>query len=262
MKVIFYKINYIKMKYLVLSIFLFLFLNQNIEAQCFKDRHNTSWYEGWISCDKSLNPNPIRGVSHWIMYDLNYTYKLGKTHFWNTNSTDILSYGIRNAIIDISIDGINWQQIENFDIPQADGTSTYEGVAGPDFHESQARYLLITGISNWGGQCFGLSEVKFEVLGVNTSSDQDLNLNQCLQSEIFPNPASISAQLNIYTKCSSKDIMYEVQDISGRIIMQGIKKVAAKYSPIDLDISGLVNGMYIIVVSQNGFKTKGKLIKM
>ena len=46
---------------------------------------------------------------------------------------------------------------------QASGASIYEGEEGPDFDGAKARYVLITPLSNFGGDCFGFSELKIQI---------------------------------------------------------------------------------------------------
>jgi len=117
----------------------------------------------WLSCNTSTNPNSLRGNGHWLMYDLGYTYNLTTTHFWNYNVNGQTGQGIRDCIIDYSIDGNNWANALTFQIPQAPGNSNYTGISGPDLGGINARYVLLTANSNWGGSCAGLSEVRFDL---------------------------------------------------------------------------------------------------
>ena len=134
-----------------------------IKAQCFPDRHNTSWFDSWISCEASQNPNSSRGISHWILYDLGHTYKLKKMHVWNLNDPDNLNDGLKNIAIDYSSDGNTWQEYGNAVLPKASGKSIYEGSEILDFGGINTRYLLITAKNNYGGKCFGLSELRIGV---------------------------------------------------------------------------------------------------
>jgi len=102
-------------------------------SQCYPDRHNTSIDESWISCQAQINPNPARGEGHWIMYDFRANYRLGQSHFWNLNAVDQTASGIKNAIIDYSLDGIEWQELGAMELQQADASGFYEGEDGPFF---------------------------------------------------------------------------------------------------------------------------------
>lgn len=250
------------MKKGLLSFLLFVFTGINLLAQCFPDRHNTSWYDGWISCEKSSNPNASRGKSHWILYDLNYSYLLGKMHFWNSNAPDYLTDGIKTAAIDVSMDGVNWDEIGQFDIEMAQGKSSYEGVEGPDLGGIEARYVLITGISNWGGFCYGLGEVKIEVMGITGLPKLNTYSNHCIQTRLFPNPANTATRLDVLTTCSLEPITYEIRDLSGRTILHATKTPVEDFTGLELNIADLVQGSYLLVVSQNGIIAQEKLIKI
>ena len=151
------------MKTILLAIASILYLN-SVNAQCYPDRHSTSVYDSWVSDEKTNNPNTIRGQSHWIMYDLGSTYNLGQTYFWNLNDPDRLDQGIKNFYVDVSADGTNWKEIGEFSIAQADGQTTYQGEAGPDFEGEKATFLLITIKDTYGtGAQAGFGEMKIQL---------------------------------------------------------------------------------------------------
>lgn len=230
-------------------------------AQCYPDRHNTSWFDGWISCAASPNPNPIRGESHWIMYEMNHIYQLGQMQIWNTNAADYINYGIENAVIDVSIDGVNWEEVGQFTFQQGDGTSTYEGFEGPNLEGYEGRYLLITGLSNYGGLCYGLSEIKVDILGITSTTDE-VDENECLAVNVYPNPISSFSKAHIYANCSGKDIQYFIQDLTGRTLMSGEIPLSSNEAILDLNIQELVSGSYILNLEQNGKVIRTNLIKI
>ncbi len=160
------------MKYITALLFFTWSIN-NITAQCFPDRHSTNHDAGWLSCTTSANPNIARGSGHWIMYDLTFPYSLTELHLWNYNHPQFLNRGARQIIIDVSNDGTNWTHVETVELPQANGRSTYEGVNIMNFNNTQARFVLITVQTNWGGSCFGLAEVR---IGVNSTLNCEPNL--------------------------------------------------------------------------------------
>ena len=131
-------------------------------AQCDLDNHNTSKSSGWISCETAQNPNSSRGNGHWIMYDFTWEYMLEQMHVWNHNHPESLNDGIRDIVIDISLDGVNWTQTATMMVPQASGTSSYTGVDGPMLN-TRARYVLITALNNYGGNCMAMSELRIGV---------------------------------------------------------------------------------------------------
>ena len=139
-------------------------------AQCNATKYSTNEKDSWLSCQTSINPNLNRGSSHWLQYDLGYIYELRGSHFWNYNVTNHTGRGFKQMAIDYSLDGISWNEVGTFELPQATGENTYEGFTGLDLTGIKARYILITAISNWnGGTCAGLSEVRFQVRAANNA---------------------------------------------------------------------------------------------
>ncbi len=148
----------------VLLIPIFSLLTFSLFSQCFPDRHNTSTSASWQSCSPSPSPNTNRGESHWLRYDLGKFYTLGTTKFWNLNIPEKTNEGARNVIIDISLDGVNWNEIASFEMPQAPGSTFYEGEFGPDLDGISTRYVLITILDSWSeSECVGLGEVRFNL---------------------------------------------------------------------------------------------------
>ncbi|HPQ22339.1 MAG TPA: discoidin domain-containing protein [Saprospiraceae bacterium] len=132
-------------------------------SQLSPNRHNTSYTDAWVSCSESTNPNDIRGNSHWLMMDLNFIYTLGELRIWNYNDPEHSDYGFQELVIDVSEDGIHWTEIDTIVLEQAQGSSFYEGQTYSSLNEIEARYLLFTGISNFNGNCYGLSELKINI---------------------------------------------------------------------------------------------------
>ena len=151
---------------------LLLCLNTNnaLNAQCNTTAYSTNEKDSWLSCQTSVNPNSIRGNSHWLQYDLGYVYELGATKFWNYNVANFTDKGFKQIAIDYSLDGVNWTEIGTFQLPEATGNANYEGTSGLNLRGITARYLIITALSNWNnGNCAGLSEVRFEAQIANIS---------------------------------------------------------------------------------------------
>ena len=129
--------------------------------------HSTEWDHTWTSDGGAGNPpapspNPVRGESQWIHYDLGQVYPLGRMHVWNGN--EISARGLKRVSIDHSADGISWSELGTFNFAQASGSSRYAGFEGPDFGGAQARYVLLTIHSNHGGEFgYALSEIEITV---------------------------------------------------------------------------------------------------
>jgi hypothetical protein len=148
---------------IVLSLVCLLLLQGLSQAQCYPDRHNTTLNNQWISCTSTQNPNPTRGTSHWIQYSLEEIKALGDVHLWNVNMPDHLDDGSNSIAIDVSVDGSNWTEVYMGNLPQAAGSSIYEGLSVVDLQGTSARYIVLTALTNHGGSCYGLGEVRIQL---------------------------------------------------------------------------------------------------
>ncbi len=168
------------------------FCSNDLWSQIYhEDRHNTSVDASWISCQPTASPNPARGVSHWIMYDLGNLYQLGPSHFWNLNAPDFLTSGISELNIDLSEDGVNWVHAANYNLIQALGSGFYIGESGPNLSGRNARYILITVTDNHGGPCSGFSEWK---VAVSEAADPSLCETEFMDISTNPGVDSVIVQ--------------------------------------------------------------------
>ncbi|HHH55450.1 MAG TPA: hypothetical protein ENK91_17465 [Bacteroidetes bacterium] len=148
------------MKKEILVLLIILFGLGNIKSQCLPDRHSATWYDGWISCETTENPNNVHGKTHWIMYQFDDIYYLYEMHVWNMNAPDLLDYDVKDVVIDISTDGTTWTEFGQFTFSQATGKNNFEGIEELNFQGTKAKYVLITPLTNYGGSCYALSEIK------------------------------------------------------------------------------------------------------
>ena len=241
----------------ILSIILVFSLNSF--SQCFPDRHNTTWFDGWVSCEASESPNPERGNSHWIMYDFNHIYGLGDVHLWNTNDGKHLDWGLQRAAVDYSIDGINWIELGEFTFEMASGESIYQGLSVADFDDEEARFVLITGLENWGGECYGLAEIKFEV--TNAVGIPDEPVAQMLDVTTYPNPFSRSFNFVIKTT-HPETVVYSVLDMYGRQLETGEINNPQRENFIKINGSHFANGIYHLMVIQGNKSKRVSVVKV
>jgi len=171
------------MKKLFLFISLFLFILCESIGQCCPDRHSTNAHDGWISCSPTFNPIAGLGNSHWIRYDFGQVHSLHQSIFWNINDPGRLADNIQKARIDYSTNGTNWTFYGLVDFIQATGDPKYEGFTGPDFNGLSARYMIITPIQNFGGSCYGFSEMKIYTEPAE-APDFVINLNTCINDGV------------------------------------------------------------------------------
>jgi len=226
------------MKYLL--IFILLFLSQWASAQnCTGPHSSTNANDSWLSCDKSQNPNSARADSHWALFDLGADYTLGTSYFWNFNNDSETENGIKNLVIDYSLNGTTWTELGIMELQEASGTIDYLGEGGLDFDGIMCRYVLITVLETWGGQCAGISEVRFDINQTSVSLRDVYADNASI--ELFPNPTQ--GFFTIEGELLNYDIT--IMDASGNIFMT----LTGENSPITIDISNLPDGLYFVSIS-------------
>ena len=230
---------------IVISIFTCLLFTVISMAQCHLDRHSTLLEDSWQSCEPNLSPNPNRGESHWIMYDLSDVHILGQTHFWNINTPELTDMGAKTISIDLSRDGISWESFGEFELEQATPSSFYEGQAGPDLQSMEARYILITILENYGNPCYGLAEIRFESLGLSTGVESTDLAQEGLQ--IHPNPAKDFTILE-FDAVRDMDIMLSIADMSGKEIQRQRHRVLQGLNTIRVDLYDISAGNYVIKI--------------
>ncbi len=227
-------------------------------AQCYPDRHSTSWNDAWYSCETSQNPNPERGESHWILYDLRHEYRLGTGKMWNINAPDRLTDGFRDFFVDYSTDGETWKTLGNFTLSQGAGHPLYEGEELFDFNADTAKYVLFTAESNYGGECFRIAEMKIQVLELS----QELGSAEdgCLWSTVYPNPHDDSFNLDIGSQCPGL-IRTRLFDTTGRIVFDQTFPESGVVNQ-SINTSNLKTGIYLLTMEQNGEVIQEKVAKL
>jgi len=247
------------MKKILLYLFISTILISEITAQCFPDRHNTTWFDGWISCEEAESPNSERGMSHWIMYDFAHQYELGQVHLWNSNDPKNLNQGVKEMIVDYSLDGTNWTELGTYNIEMANGKTTYEGFDGPDFNGIEGRYLLLTAKKNWGGDCVGFSEIRIQVHGVNAVEEDQLA--DGFGVTVYPNPFTTSFKAEITTK-KHEPVSYRLIDVFGRTLKSGFINQPTASNYLTIQGAGLQSGVYYLIVQQGETLSRNAVVKV
>jgi hypothetical protein len=230
------------------------------------DRHTTSMTDGWLSCTTSVNPNPARSISHWVMIDLGDTYALQNSTIWNFNTParvnsymqeswslsplpGALADGIKDMVIDLSTDGVNWVEWGRYSLPIANGSSTYEGSLGPNFEGKIARKILVTAINNHGGTCYGMGEIRIKGSISTTTSAADPLAEASITAQ--PNPFSSSTQI-LLDDFPTKEVVMTLRDMTGRLISQSTVTTVDGQATYTVSGLALSNGLYILTAAANG----------
>ena len=246
------------MKKLFLLSCLSFFAGNLLFSQCNEDRHSAKITDQWMSCEKQINPNVERGNSHWVLYDFGYTYALHESTIWNCNAFENTDSGIQNYVVDTSYDGITWVEQGEYTLAQAAASTFYEGEAGPDFNGLVTRFVLITSLNEYGGDCACLSEVRFQTSGIDVDTEDLPSLD--IGFTLAPNPASDLVQLSISNDKPSFEADIILLDQMGKFISKTEQTIATGDSQIEIATTALSSGNYLVKIQSNQGILTRKLI--
>jgi hypothetical protein len=121
------------------------------------DEHSNTQEDMWLA--DSDDATPV------IQFEFAQLEKLDKVRVWNhnTQTESILGFGIKEALVEYSIDSENWVEFGTLTLAQGTGASTYTGEEIV-LNGIVAKAVRITGLSNFsvlGLPQKGLSEVRF-----------------------------------------------------------------------------------------------------
>ena len=134
----------------------------DLMAQCVDN--GNQWAKSWVSCSTSANPNVLRGNSHWILYEFTDHHYIDTSYIWNANRTGESGEGVKDVIIDYSLNGSTWTELGSYTFDQAPESDTYDGILGPNFQSQYIKKILITVVSTHnGGSCASIAEIQFNV---------------------------------------------------------------------------------------------------
>lgn len=208
---------------------LFLVISYSMTAQCVVDRHTTSALDGWLSCEVQANPNSIHGMSHWLHLNLGSMRVLHDLQIWNINHPDMLESGMKTVIIDVSNNGSNWTTVDTFTFGRGNGSSYYEGFLGPDLGGIPARHILLTGVDNYGGGCYGLSELR---IYTEDFERDEMILDQiiCEGDGVFKNLHGGMERNGTYSGNGVRDNGDDSFDFDSHLVGPGIHEITYEYS--------------------------------
>jgi hypothetical protein len=140
------------------------------------DQHSADPLDMWLTATEGS----------WIQYELDKPYKLHQMLVWNSNQAieAFLGFGIKEVVVEISVDGETWTTVEGVEpFSQAGGTPTYTANTTVDFAGMMAKFVKITPVSAYGfaGQS-GLSEVRF--LYIPTAARDPYPAHEAISDEL------------------------------------------------------------------------------
>ena len=194
------------------------------------DLHSTDPSDMWLS--EAGEPG-----SAWIQYDFDRPYKLHEMLVWNYNGPSVFSgFGIKDAIIEYSSDGINWTQLGDIhEFTKATGGSDYMYNTTIAFNSIPVQHVKITANSSWGGSQFnhyGLSEVRFLQIPVYASEPNpaDGKADAAIDVTLAWRAGREAAEHNVYL---SKDQQAVIEGTAPVVTIS-----QASYGPLSLDLDG------------------------
>jgi hypothetical protein len=121
------------------------------------DQHSTLSSDMWVA--KAPDDGPL-----WIQYEFDRVYKLHELLVWNYNVQFelMLGFGIKNATVEYSVDGAEWESLGDVQLNQAGANAAYTYNTTVDLAGVAAKFVRLTVNSGFGGLGqYGLSEVRF-----------------------------------------------------------------------------------------------------
>ncbi len=132
------------------------------------DRHSTLETDMWAG--RTGSDEPV-----WIQYEFDRVYKLHELWIWNYNLSfeSTFGFGFKDVAVELSIDGVEWTTLGDFQFLQAPGKANYTADTVVDFNGAVARYVRLTAKSGYGPtDTYGLSEVRFYSVRVLATEPQ------------------------------------------------------------------------------------------
>lgn len=100
-----------------------------------------------------------------FVFDAGHSEKLGELHIWNYNAAKDTQSGLKEVAVYLSEDGETYERFGEFVLAQASGEAGSEATdledgGCIDFGGRSARFIKIEAKSNYGGNGYGLSEIR------------------------------------------------------------------------------------------------------
>lgn len=120
---------------------------------------------GRIHLHSSRAADMYKGSETTFVFDMGHVEKLGELYFWNYNAPGDTASGLKDVQISVSEDKVHWSEPIACVLAQATGQ---EGLQATNLADGSSlglngvngRYLKIEAKSNYGGDGYGLSEIR------------------------------------------------------------------------------------------------------
>ncbi|MEP3838976.1 MAG: chondroitinase-B domain-containing protein [Algibacter sp.] len=209
----------------------------------------------WAADDGAILDGDFKGDGEYIIFDLGSIHNLDLIQFTTTNKSDAFGYQVW-----VSTTGTEDTDFTMVLPTTGDLLLTATGTTDFNTYEvdANAHYIKLIGYGRFNStgdtrksQWNAIGEIEFygsESLSVSDNLLSKLN--------VYPNPAKNSIQLEHLNSTITSLSIYSIQ---GRKVLE--QPISSSKSKIEVDISSLVNGLYLLnIKDENGAKASRKIV--
>ena len=209
----------------------------------------------WAADDGAVISGDYKGDGEYIIYNLGSIHDLDLVQLSTTNKPDAFGYQVW-----VSTTGT---EVSDFTIAlPANGDLLLTAISSTDFNQyeidADALYVKLIGYGRFNSDGDNRESIWSAVGEIEFYGSESLSVNdnQISKLSVYPNPAKNSIQIgNLNSTITSLNI-YSIQ---GRKVLEHSLS-NAKYE-IEVDISSLVNGLYILnITDKNGAQASRKIV--
>lgn len=146
-------------------------------------------------------------------------------------------------------------------------SKTYTGLLAGTSYDFQVRTHCSNGSASAWSTIGTYTTVGGPATLMTNGSKADNQLEKAIatvsnETTVYPNPASDKVNIEIFMDAASDNTTIKLMDMSGRIVRELTTSTASGVNTLTLDIQDLTNGMYTLMIYQNGvFMTAQKVKK-
>lgn len=111
------------------------------------------------------NNNPedmyLADKAGYIVFDLKGTYPIEAMNIYNYNEPSNTKQGLKDVTISTAVEYGKWEKLTDASLKEADGSSKLSAADSIAFNNKEARFIRLDMKSNYGGDKYGLSAVRF-----------------------------------------------------------------------------------------------------
>lgn len=120
---------------------------------------------GRIHLHSNRASDMCKGSEKVFVFDIGHVEKLGELYFWNYNASGDTASGLKDVEVSVSEDSVSWSEPKTCVLAQASGEDGIKATdldcgASLDLDGMNGRYLKMEAKSNYGGDGYGISEIR------------------------------------------------------------------------------------------------------